>query len=173
MRREHKAIILVLLGLLLLALGCTPALAADACSVKQAKRDVRAAKQSYVRAAGEYREAKRILAETKHYSELYRADVGRWVRLARRCEWTWGDIPWLMRQMEQESKGQPVPEGSRNGILQCEPYWWSVDADPNAADFWESKKLSFPWDATSPKQTFIHARVMDKSNWWIIGEGGD
>lgn len=133
------------------------------CSAKRAHREM-------VQARAEYREAVRVYRATRSYSRLYRPDVGRWVKLARQCGWPWSRMPWLMRQMEQESKGQPVPNGSRNGILQCEPYWHDAGAQPNAADFWEYKHLPFPWDATSPRQTFRHARVMDPSNWWIVGE---
>lgn len=167
--RYAYTILILLAGLLVLAVCSPVVLAGDACSVKQAKRDVRAAKREYVRAASKYREAKRILAATERYSKLYRADVGRWVRLARQCGWGWGEMDWLMRQMEQESKGQPKPMGSRDGVLQIISYWYSDTVQPNVgAAYWRKHRLSFPWDATSVRQSFLHAKVMDKSNWWIV-----
>ena len=149
----------ILLTLLVVIAGPGVAGASDTCSVRQARRTM-------ARERAQYREALHVYRATRYYSDLYRPDVGRWVRLARRCGWTWADMPWLMRQMEQESNGQPCPNGSRDGFLQILPYWWDFHASPNAADYWAAKGLPFPWDATSPRQTLIHARVMDRSNWW-------
>lgn len=172
MRREHKAVILVLLGFLVLALGCTPALAADPCSTKQAKRDVLRAKREYLRAAKRYREARHVLSATRKYVRQYGQSVGRWTRLARRTGWGWGQLDWLMRQIDQESKGLAAPPANPNdGILQIIPYWYSDQVIPNVgAAYWRKYGLSFPWNPKDVKQSFLHARPMDKSNWWIVGE---
>jgi soluble lytic murein transglycosylase-like protein len=127
MRREHKAVILVLLGFLVLALGCTPALAADPCSTKQAKRDVLRAKREYLRAAKRYREAKDVLAATRKYVRQYGQSVGRWTRLARRTGWGWGQLDQLMHIIDRESGGNPKaknPSSTASGLLQFLAFHW-------------------------------------------------
>ncbi len=97
-----------------------------ACYVQGAKRAARAAHRAAVQAAKRDREARHVLAATRLYSSHDYSDfagrhvepvpVGRWVRLARRCGWAWGNIDHLMHIVARESSGYP---GVVNNVIGC------------------------------------------------------
>ena len=155
---------LIFLGLLCCCLFASlPAAAAGtqgAASIKAVHRDTQKARAIYL-------DAVRVEERTSLYSRRYRPDVGRWVRLARRAGWSWSSFDWLMRQIEQESKGDP--RCNHDGLLQITAPWHD-GSDASAAALFKKHHLSYPWDATNPWQTFLHAKVMDRSNWWIVGQ---
>lgn len=141
-RNATRIAILVLVGgLLLLA---SPALAAPACSVTQAKRDVSAAKKAVRRANHRLAEAKLVLSATRHYSEAYGTSVGRWSRLARRVGWGWGCFPQLMYIINRESHGNPNaknPASTASGLMQFLSFWWAGK-----------------WNPFDPQQNLLHGR---------------
>jgi|SRR5665647_179641 len=103
------------------------------CSAKQAHRAAHAAHRAYVRAASRYREAKRVLSATRTYGRSYGASTARWVRLARKCGWPWGQIPTLMCVVNRESRGNPRavnPASGAAGLLQEMPFHWSGKFNP-------------------------------------------
>jgi len=126
----------LLLGGCLLAAGAPAAAQATvpgACSVTKAHRAVHAAHRAYVRAASRYREAQRVLAETRAASDRYGSNTGRWVRLARCVGWPWGQMPTLMFVIDRESGGDPAaknPASTASGLLQFLSDWWSDRWDP-------------------------------------------
>jgi hypothetical protein len=118
-RLRNIATVLVVCGCCLLA--AAPALASDACSVKQAKRDV-------ARAQHRLTEAKRVLAATRHYSADYGPKVGQWTRLSRRVGWGWGQLSTLMFVIDRESGGSAHaanPASSARGLTQQMSIWWN------------------------------------------------
>lgn len=117
---------LAIAAIIFIAAGPDPAGASGACSVREARRIM-------VRERAQYREAVRVYNATRHYSEAYRADVGRWVRLSRRCGWSWSAMPTLMYVLERESKGQPRavnPASGASGLMQLIPLHWQGRFDP-------------------------------------------
>ena len=142
---------LVLCGALLPAIA-SPARAADgACSVSEAHARVRDAERALARAQARVREARHVESATRTYSAMYGSGVGRWVRLARRVGWPWGQMGTLCLVIDRESGGDPRatnPASSASGLLQFLSGWWAGRFDP-----------------FDPRQSLRHG-------WYAVRDGG-
>lgn len=163
----RKLILLVLIGSVFY-LGCARPAAArieGACSAGEARAAESDAHRAYVRAAKRYREARHVHAATVAYSLMYGTAVGRWLRLARRSGYSWGEMGTLMRVVDRESGGYPaVPNSAGSGalgLLQVMPEW----ADGSKQWYWGRWGLAARWDRTSAVQTLAHCVHMSWSNW--------
>lgn len=126
--------------------------AAGACTVKEAQRDVVAARRSLKRAEARLREARRVLAQTKRESALHGAPVGRWVRLARRTGWHWDEIGTLMRVMYGESRGDPrATNGQYRGLMQLGAHWYAC--------YWQ-------FDPYQPRASLLYACKLKRLCGW-------
>jgi len=109
---------------LMLASAPAPALSRGPCSVTQAR-------QADARAAARAREAHRVYLATVKYTEMYGANVGRWVRPARLAGWPWSQIPTLMLVVKTESGGNPSAwTGYYAGLMQFGKPWWENKWNP-------------------------------------------
>lgn len=163
---RHAAKLLLGIGLCTL-LWSSIALAAPAgtCSVTQAKQDLRLAERSLERAKQRVAEAKYVLDATRTFSSQYGASVGRWVRAARRADYTRGEMPILMRVTDRESGGDPtIPNQAGSaalGLLQIMPEW----ADGSKGWYWQPYGHPALWDRTSGVESLRHGVHMSWSNW--------
>jgi len=168
----RTTIIATLLAGLLLGAACLAgagtagaATGTEPCGVTQAKRDVRTAHRAYVRAASRYREAQRVLSQTRTYSARYGAAVGRWLFPARRAGYAWWEMPILMRVIDRESGGNPaIPNASGSGalgLLQIMPEW----ADGSKGWYWKQWGLPSLWSRTSAWESLRHGSHMAWINW--------
>jgi soluble lytic murein transglycosylase-like protein len=112
-----------------------------ACTAAQARQDVARAHHRLADAQRAYDEARHVLRATSFYSThdysdfagraVPPAQVGRWVRLARRAGWEWGQIDWLMHVVARESSGSAsVGNGAGSGaagLMQLMPGWYRGD----------------------------------------------
>ena len=125
---------LLLLGALLpAAVLAGPAPCTGPTSVKQAHRALHVAHRAVVRAKAAEREARDVLRATRTYSAAYGSNVGRWIRLARRAGWGWGEMGELCYILNRESGGNPLaknPVSSASGLMQFLSSWWSGRWNP-------------------------------------------
>lgn len=114
----------------------------QSCSPKQALRELRVAHRAVLRAERREKEARHVYKATVIYSVHNYDDfamrhiedpakVGRWVRLARKAGWEWGNIDTLMHVVARESSGSASVENGEGsgatGLLQLMPGWYAGD----------------------------------------------
>lgn len=107
--------------------------AALTCSAAQAKKQLQARVAERQRAERREAEARYVLYQTRKYSSLYGAGVGRWVRLARRVGWPKAQLPTLFKVIYRESRGNPAAVsscGTYVGLLQFNAAWGFDRTDP-------------------------------------------
>jgi len=167
MRRARELLMAsVCTGLCLLAFGSAPASASDAgaCTISQAKAHVATAQQNLENAQRRLARAQRILDETRTYTALYGAAVGRWVRLAH-LHYSRAELATVMLAVNVESRGRPdAANGDYRGLMQVGSEW----ANGSKSWYWDQWGLAALWNRYDVHQTFEHTTHMAWSNWpWL------